>query len=242
MSEKSSPSDSSSFRYLAMQEAELRALMSSDIGRIKDDLSDLYGKLSALKEMQSSDKMALIQQITQEFREVQNRFSDMSLGLSQAQTEIGHHKEMDDLRFKEIYSALESKFQAVSSRLAGLDTSVGNEADLDAIRREFQAFQEETLDQFDEIRGSISALESKHSKLSASTAKTAGAVSKLSWKMALLLSALAWVAGTYGKDALSAIFNAATASAQNQTTSQARPVPQQGPATTIVDTMSTKSH
>lgn len=239
MTDKTSPGDSGSFRYIAkMNEAELRASMSSDIGRIKDDLSDLYGKLAGLKETQSSDKMALIQQITQEFREVQNRFSDMSLGLSQAQTEIDHHKEMDEFKFKEIYTALEAKFQTVSSRLAGLDSSSGNGSDLEDLRREFEDFQDDVLDQFTAVRQALTDLEDKHDKLSARNAKTAGAVSKLSWKMALLLGALAWIAGTYGKDALSAIFNAAASQATNQT----RPVQQQGLATPTVDTLSTKGH
>lgn len=190
-----------SYRQMSMNSAELKAFLASDMSRLKDDIGDIYDKLNDLKDCVNDNHLAVISQVTDEFKNIQNRFNDISLGMQRLQMDSEHEGRNIESKFKEF----ENRIAEITKSLDDLSASVHDgvsQSDINQIQLQFKSFRQSMNAAVAQLRTSVDALGKKESK-------TSDKVAKMSWRLGLIISAIAWLAATYGKDAVTSVFNAA---------------------------------
>lgn len=192
------PGDSSS-RISTMSLADVRAYVTAEMSRFKNDVSALHEKVNALKDLHNTDKMALITQLNQEFTKFTARMNDMSLMLQKVLGDSEHAGENIDARFAQFELELENKLMAwkleaiqhgPASEIASLKTSLTS------------------------IQTSLDEYEKKFKELTKSVNTVSGKIKSISWKLALVIGALTWVLNTFAGDAVKSIFMAKIAPQQ----------------------------
>lgn len=89
--------------------AELRAQFTSDLTRIKDDIGQLYDKISVMKDKAASEQLALITQLNQEFTNINRRLGDFSTALERFMLEADHNEETVASKVREISLDIEKR-------------------------------------------------------------------------------------------------------------------------------------
>ena len=89
--------------------AELRAQFTSDLTRIKDDIGQLYDKISVMKDKAASEQLALITQLNQEFAGINRRLGDFSTALERFMVEADHNEETVASKVREISLDIEKR-------------------------------------------------------------------------------------------------------------------------------------
>lgn len=199
------PSDSS-LRMTAMSLADMRAYVTSEMNRIKSDISALHEKFNQLKDTQNTDKMALITQLNSEFTRFTGRMNDITLMLQKILGDTEHSGETVDFKFRELTLELENKIMAFR---AEVNTSSPN-ARMQALHESLEG-----------IRTTLSGLatrqaltdmqtntDNKIKELTAKVGSISGKVRSLSWKIALLIGAIMWVVNTFAGDLVKSLFMA----------------------------------
>lgn len=93
----------------ALGMAELRAQFTSDLTRIKDDIGQLYDKISVMKDKAASEQLALITQLNQEFTAINRRLGDFSTALERFMVEAEHNEESIAGKIREISLDIEKR-------------------------------------------------------------------------------------------------------------------------------------
>ena len=98
-----------SYSLSALGMAELRAQFTSDLTRIKDDIGQLYDKISVMKDKAASEQLALITQLNQEFTNINRRLGDFSTALERFMLEADHNEETVASKVREISLDIEKR-------------------------------------------------------------------------------------------------------------------------------------
>lgn len=120
----------SAFGLAAMGVADLRATVTTELARIKDDIGGLHEKINAVKDTSNSDKVALITQLNQEFASINRRFSDFNLALQQLMGNSEHAETTVVAKLEAISREIDTKIlqfkldlahELPEGRLVGID-------------------------------------------------------------------------------------------------------------------------
>lgn len=124
---------SNAYTLAALGIADLRTSVATELSRIKEDIGELHEKINAVKDGISTDKIALITQLNQEFTALNRRMSDFSLALQGIMSDASHSGELLTTKLSSITNDFEHKLEAFrndisrvfpESRLIELDHAV----------------------------------------------------------------------------------------------------------------------
>lgn len=202
-------------RLMSMNSAELKAFLASDVSRIKDDVGDIYDKLNDLKDSVNDNHLAVISQVTDEFKNIQNRFNDISLCMQRMQMDSEHESKEIESKFREFEKNIADINESLDELSAAVHSGV-TQSDINQIQAQFKAFRQNMNAAMSQLRASVDALGKQEDKTSVK-------VAKMSWSLGLIISAIAWLAATYGKDAVTGLFNAAIKSQAPASTTNVAP-------------------
>lgn len=182
-----SAGDDSNTKLTAMSIADIRAYVTSELSRLKDDVSDLYDKINALKDASAADRMQVISQLNREFQNFNNRLNDFTVVIQKV---IGD-SEYADAKFagelKNILLEVDNRMLRCKQDGHGAVTT----SDLTALEQRIETL----ATSFEKLEKSVTAL----TKASNAT-KTK--VQGLAWKLGLLVAGLLWLADKFGADLL----------------------------------------
>lgn len=184
------PGDSSS-RMSAMSLADMRAYVTAEMSRFKNDVSSLHEKINALKDTHNNDKMALITQLNQEFTKLTSRMNDIALTLQRILGDSEHAGESIEARFSQFELEFDNKLMAMKLE----DAQHNPNAEMTALKTSLTS-----------IQNTLTAYDAKFKELTKSVNSVSGKIKSISWKLALVIGALTWLLNTFAGDAVKAIF------------------------------------
>jgi hypothetical protein len=98
--------------------ADLRTSLTSELSRIKDDIGDLHDKINAVKDNASTEKVALITQLNQEFGAINRRMNDFAMALQQLMGNAEHNEQNLGLRLQQMSVELDRKLANIKLGIA----------------------------------------------------------------------------------------------------------------------------
>lgn len=187
-----SAGDDSNNRLTAMSIADIRAYVTSELSRLKDDVSDLYDKITALKDASAADRMQVIAQLNREFQNFNNRLNDFTVIIQKVigDSEYADAKFAGDL--KNILLEVDNRMLRCRQDGHGAVTT----SDMAALEQ-----------RMDVLAASIKRLETSITSLTKANTATKTKVQGLTWKLGLIIAGLVWLADKFGPDLLKSGFS-----------------------------------
>lgn len=154
-----------SYSLSALGMAELRAQFTSDLTRIKDDIGQLYDKISVMKDKAASEQLALITQLNQEFTNINRRLGDFSTALERFMLEADHNEETVASKVREISLDIEKRlteFRLDLTRILPDGKLLALDKALDEIHNSISKLEQDVhmcLDQYEAADRNVTELE-----------------------------------------------------------------------------------
>lgn len=95
---------------LALSEvSDIRTYVTVELSRMKDDISDIYDKLNAVKDASAADRLAMLSQLNAEFAKFNNRLNDFAVVIQQIMGESEHHGSVHAADLKALLSEVDNR-------------------------------------------------------------------------------------------------------------------------------------
>lgn len=186
----SGPGDDSSTKLAALGISDMRAYVSGELARIKDDIADLFEKLNAMKDASAEERLQLMAQLNKEFQTVTNRLNDFSMAV------------------QNLMSASERSDDKLENALAKLRLEIDNKfmhCRIDLSHGVSVAEFEQTKTQLKILETQLTTMQVQLSALSKSEKATNSKVKNLTYKLGLVGAGLLWLADKFGSNILKAL-------------------------------------
>ena len=199
--------------------AEIRSYMVGEFSRMKDDVSDLYEKINALKDATTSERIQLIAQFNQEYQAFNNRLNNFSTVLQQLVSDAEHSDSSHTSELKQILTEVDNKLLRCKLDIRDIDHG----PELESVRQRLTSLESkiqqiQTTSQGDGVtKEDFVALKRIVSTLSKNEAATKSKVQKLAWRLGLVIAALLYVLNKFGVPIIKSGLSSAFAAKQPET-------------------------
>lgn len=180
-------------KLTAMSIADIRAYVSSELARIKDDISDLYEKFNQIKDASATDKLLILKQLNQEIQGFNNRLNDFSVVLQKVLGDVEHSD-------SKLAGEVKNLLLEVDNRMLRCRTDMHNlSGDSDEVR-DLGTRMDAVETTLGKVNKSIGALEKSDKQMNSK-------IQKLVFRLGAVVAVLLWLADKFGpgiiKDGLS---------------------------------------
>src|ERR1035437_1198601 len=167
--------------------AEIRSYIAGEFSRMKDDVSDIYDKMNALKDATTADRIQLIAQFNQEYQAFNNRLNNFAAVMQQLVSDAEHTGSAHAAELKQIFTEVDNKLLRCKLDLKDVDHT----PDIEVLKQRVTALEAKhshgvPREDFDSLKKSVAVLSKNESA-------TRSKVQKLSLKIGFVIAVLMYL-------------------------------------------------
>lgn len=204
--------ESSSNQLTMMSIADIRAYVTAELNRLKDDVSELYDRLNAFKEAAAADKLQVITQMSHEFQAFNNRLNDFNVAIQRVIGDIEHADSTFTDELRRTLLEVDNRVLRCRAELHNVDIS-----------GDLQAFET----RLDSVDKSITEIKKAVKALGDSDKMIKSKIQKLGFRIGLVIAALLWLADKFGPDIIKSGVTSLVGTKQENTGVKQQPPAQQ---------------